>query len=414
MARFDFKAIDARGRIITGASEAPSLDGLKHILSSQGLFLMEGRPAGSASVLAPSVSVPAEEPARHARSGDAVPLETVAIFTTQLAIMVRTALPILESLGMLSRQQTDPVMKSILQEVAQSVREGKPLSASFLRYPKVFDQVYVSLVAAGEAGGNMPMMLDRLSSYLTFQIQLKEKVRSALLYPLIVSLTVVAVAAFLVLFILPTFMQVFSEFNIELPLATRILVNLSEAVRRLWIVLLGAGAAAWWYFSRLLSDPTHTRSLRALELRVPFIGTLVRNVVMTRVLRTLGALVASGVPILKSLELARASAGNVIFQDLLDRVYRSATEGRGLSSALAESPYIPESVIGMIATGEKTGALPEVINKVADFYESETDTAIKDLFTAVEPLFVVALGLLVGGIAVSILLPMFNLAQGLE
>ena len=416
MPLFKYKAVNDKGEITNGSSNAQSLESLADILKGQGLYLTEGTVVEEQAVSAPkpAVSPTFVEAVSQMASPTKVNSKEISIFTTQLSIMVRTALPILESLEILSRQNKNPVFKALLLDVARGVREGQPLSKAFARHPDVFDQIYISLLAAGEASGKLDIMMERLSAHLEFRVQLNQKVRSALLYPTIVVMTVVAVVAFLVVFILPTFMEVFSQFDIALPLPTRILIFVSESVRKGWMLWLVAISLGWWYVRRWLTNPTHTKLIHTLQLKIPVAGELVRNVVMTRVLRTLGALTASGVPILKALQLAQASADNVVFHELLGRVFNNVQEGKGLTPALAGSPYVPDAVIGMIATGEKTGTLPDVLNKIAGFYEAETDSSIKNLFSAMEPLFVILLGLVVGAIAVSVLLPMFDLAQGIE
>lgn len=416
MPLFHYKAVDGKGKSVAGSSEARSPESLADILNGQGLFLTE---ATAAEGKAPPEPRLAESPsfveAVSQMAGPAkVGLKEVALFTAQLSVMVRTALPILESLEILARQDRNPAFKALLLEVSRGVREGQPLSQAFSRHPAVFDPIYISFLAAGEASGKLEVMMERLSAHLDFQMRLGQKVRSALLYPAIVLMTAVAVVAFLVVFILPTFMEVFAQFDVDLPLPTRMLIVAGESVREGWMLWLSAILFGWWYVRRWLTDPAHTKTIHTLQLRLPIAGDLVRNVVMTRVLRTLGALTSGGVPILKALRLAQASADNVVFHELLGRVFDDVEKGKGLTPAMVGSPYIPDAVIGMIATGERTGTLPEVLDKVAGFYEAETDSSIKNLFSALEPIFVILLGLVVGAIAVSVLLPMFDLAQGIE
>ncbi|MFA6584760.1 MAG: type II secretion system F family protein [Elusimicrobiaceae bacterium] len=415
MPEYQFKAIDANGNITKGAMTAESAEALTETLAGRNLFLMESR---IVEIPVPVADKPVEKAeaasVRVARPGDSVKLKEVTIFTTQLTVMVRSALPIIESLDMLTQQTKNPVFKNILEEISGSVRQGQPLSQAFGRYPKVFDEVYISLLASGEASGKLDVMLERLAEHLEFQMELKQKVRAALVYPTIVIMTAVLVVVFLILFVLPTFMEVFTQFNIALPLPTRILIFVSEQLRRWWYLILLAVGGGWWYLSEWLLDPLHIRLIHNAQIRLPILGDLVRNIVMTRILRTLGSLTESGVPIIKSLELAKNSAGNVVFGEIIDNIIRNVKEGRGIAPAFAESPFIPASVVGMINTGEKTGTLPEVVNKVADYYESETDSAIRNLFSVLEPLFILFLAFLVGGIAVSVLLPMFELARGIQ
>lgn len=419
MALFRFKAIDAAGKTVAGESGAENVDELTRILEKQGLFLMEGKPvlrgeAGTAPAAGPAGAANSGAALPAAKRGDKVPLKAVALFTGQLAIMVRSALPLMEALELLAAQEMNPTFKAIIRDVSRNVRAGLAMSASMSLYPFVFDEVYISLLSAGEASGKMPEMLDRIAAHLQFRINLTEKVRSALLYPSIVIATSIAVVAFLVLFILPTFMEVFSQFDMALPLPTRVLILGSELARRWWFIHITIIVMVWSYVRRWLVDPLHTRVVHSAQLDIPYLGPLIRNIVMTRILRTLGALVEAGVPIIRSLHLASDSAGNLVFRDKLSQVKESVAQGKGLSASLGGDLYVPPTVIGMIATGEKTGTIPEVLRKVADFYEAETDSAIRNLFSVIEPIFVVVLGILVGGIAISILLPIFQLSEGFQ
>ncbi|MBI3552835.1 MAG: type II secretion system F family protein [Elusimicrobia bacterium] len=412
MPSYRYKAMDRNGQQVTGSSSAASLDDLTAILKTQQLFLIEGKEEKKDADKAYASAESAVEGV--AKSDDSASLKTVALFTTELAIMVRTALPILEALNTLASQQQDAAFKLVLLEVAKSVREGKPLSAAFARYPKIFDEIYVGLLAVGEAGGTMGSMLQRIERYLEFRLELKAKIRSALLYPSIVVLTAFCVVVFLVLFILPTFMEIFSQLEVPLPWSTRLLLFLSAHFRTWWTFYLPGLFFAWLFLTNWISELAHRKKLEALLLELPVLGPLVTAVVLTRVLTTLSALMTSGVPILKSLSLARAAAGNAVFDDLFGAVYRDASEGKGLASALAASPYFPQSVTHMIANAERTGNLPEVLDEVAAHYGKEVDVTLKDLFTVLEPSFVVFLGLMVGGIAVSVLLPIFELAGAIQ
>ncbi len=413
---YKFKAMDGKGQTIAGESGAQDVGNLTAILKEQGLFLIEAKVSrdGDKTQAASAKTSLAAAEERSAVSTDKVPVKDVAIFTTELTIMVRTALPILEALQTLAMQQPNPVFKSILSDIAGSVRRGQSLSKTFARYPSVFDEVYVSLLTAGEASGNLALMLERLSGYLNFKRELKSKIQSALIYPLIVVATTVIVVSFLVLFILPIFAEVFAQFETALPLPTRMLIFVSNNVRRYWFLYLGGSLGLSFYIRNLITNPVNTKALHAFELRFPVAGNLVRNVVMTRVLRTLGTLVGGGVPILYSLELAGSAAGNLVFSEILDSMRRSAAEGRGLASALVGNSHIPQIVTNMISTAEKTGTLPEVLNKLADYYQSETDQAIKDLFAVMEPAFVLGLGLMVGGVAIAVLLPIFELSSNIQ
>jgi type IV pilus assembly protein PilC len=350
-----------------------------------------------------------EIPLSHLDPKAKAPLDRISIFTTEFAVMVRTALPIDDALTSLARQQKHPAFKAVLTDIAQQVRKGIALSEAFGRFPHVFGSIYISLLRAGEASGTLVLMLERIMTHLKFQRELKAKVRSAMIYPsMVVSVTLVVVL-FLVLFILPHFAIIFTQMGAQLPFLTQALLSASQEVRKNWWVGALFIGAAWGGFTRWMANPKHIEPFETFQLRLPVIGALTRNIVMTRILRTLGALVSSGVPILQSLELARESADNSVFEKLFERVQENVSRGQGIASSLYGSPFFPESVANMIANAEVTGTLPEVLNRVADYYEQETDTSLKNLFALIEPLFVVVLGGVVGAIAIAMLLPIFQL-----
>jgi type II secretory pathway component PulF len=411
MPEFEFKAVDGQGKFISGVSSAQDTESLSRILQDQGLYLMESAVVGGDE---DKNANPLFDRIKKRLLRKRITLKDVAFYTGQLSIMVRSALPILESLEILAEQAPNPTLREMLEDVRQRVSEGTPLSAAFARHPQHFDEIYVSLLAAGEASGDLDVMLDRLTHYLDFKLKLRSKIQSALLYPLIVMLTALAVMTFLVAFVLPTFAEIFVQLSIELPLPTRIVIGGGDLIRTNWYLFPLATLGAYAAFKAWLKRPGSELKWHRFLLAVPLLGTLIRDIVLTRALRTLGSLLEGGVSILRSLELAKAGAGNRVFQDLFAQTVVDVKEGTVLSVSLSRSPEIPRVVIGMIATGEKTGSLPEVIGRVADFYEAESDTAIKNIFTAMEPLFIVGLGLMVGGIGISVLLPMFEMAGGIK
>jgi len=414
MPEYEFKAVDNQGKFIDGVSNAHDAVSLGRILQDQGLFLMETVELGGRGKPRSQAADALMARLRALWPQPKISLRDVTFCTAQLSIMVRSALPILESLEILGDQAPNPTFKALLQDVGRSVSEGTPLSKAFARHPETFDTIYVSLLAAGEASGDLDVMLERLAAHLDFNVKLNSKIQSALLYPVIVILVALAVLTFLVAFILPTFAEIFVQLNIALPLPTRILLYGGDVLRHYWYAFLFSGMAAWFGFRAWARHPRNAETVDRALLRLPLIGDLIRNIVLTRVLRTLGSLLESGITILRALDLAKSAAGNKIFFDLLEKVGNEVREGKILSASLSQSKYIPKVVIGMIATGEKTGTLPEVINRVAGFYEAETDTAVKNIFTALEPLFIVVLGIMVGGIAISVLLPMFDMAGGIQ
>jgi type IV pilus assembly protein PilC len=413
MPDFHFKAMDAGGKIVLGASSAADSESLADILRGQGLFLMECS-ATNVGAQSAAAGAPAPSARRFGLPAPTPSLEDVSFFTTQMSVMLSTGLPLLEALELLTQQARTRAFRDVVHEISGDVSRGQPLSAAFKRHPKAFSPIYVSMLSAGEANGRLDTMLSRLADYLDFRLAMRRKIRAALLYPLIVTVTAAAVVVFMLVFVIPTFIEVFKELGVVLPLPTRILIRVSELVRAYWyagpLSLLGLWGAHRWM---LRTSPRYEYRLARVVMATPIIGVLVRNMALTRILRTLASLLEGGVTILRALDLTKDAAGNAVFRELLEKTAVEVRDGKTVSAAFAASPVVPKLVISMLATGERTGALPAVINRVSLYYESETDVAIKNLFAALEPIFIVILGVMVGGIAITVLLPMFDLARGI-
>ncbi len=408
MPQYEYKAMNEAGQLSAGSLVAEDEASLADMLGAKGLFLTESRQVDAGAIRAPDAAKPE---AVLITFGTSAQPQEVAIFNEQLAIMIRTDLPILETLTTLARQQKNPSFKSALEDITGCVRGGGAMAAAFARHPRIFDDVYISLLSAGEASGKMPEMLDRQCEYINFRIRIRDKAISTLIYPSLVLSASLTVVMFLVIFILPTFAEIFSQFDIKLPLSTRALLMLSSLIRAWWPVLLGALGAAGYFGWKTLSSTRNATALQVFLLDVPVMGGVIRNLAMTRIFKTMASLASSGIPILKSIELAKASAGNRVFAEALDRVHRSASEGHGLAPVMSESPF-PEIVGGMIETGERSGSLPAVLVKLAAFYETQTNNSIQRFFSVLEPLFVAVLGMVVAAIAFSVLIPVFSLTQG--
>jgi type IV pilus assembly protein PilC len=323
--------------------------------------------------------------------------------------MVKAALPIVQAIESLALQQKNPAFKAVLTGVVEDLKKGQPLSQAFGRYPEAFDRVFVSFLTAGEVSGKVPAMLPRIAAYVSFQIENRQKLRTALTYPAIILAASLTVILFVVLFVLPIFVDIFNQFEAPLPLPTRILLKASTLIRTYWYVFpllaAAAGALVWGY----KDDARARERLDVFMLEIPRFGTMIESIALARILRTLALLVESGVPILKALELTRAAAENVYYDKLLVRVTERVSEGKGIASALYGNRHFPRSVAHMIATAERTGSLPEVLRITADHYQHELDSEIQNTFSALEPLFVGFLSLVVAGIAICVLQPIMSL-----
>ncbi len=342
--------------------------------------------------------------------GSGVKSKELAIFTRQFSVMIDAGLPLVQCLEILASQQENKTFQKVLTNTRASVEGGTTLSAAMKQSPKVFDPLYTNMVEAGETGGILDTILQRLSSYIEKNVKLQRAVKSALVYPV----GVLSVAAFVIILLLwkvvPIFATLFAGLGVSLPLPTRIVMGLSNLIGSWFglIALVGVGAVLFalkaWYGTR-----GGRMALDTVILKLPVIGILMRKIAVARFTRTLGTLISSGVPILEGLDITAKTAGNAVVEQALTKVRKSLEEGKSLTEPLKDSQVFPGMVTQMIAVGEQTGAMDAMLQKIADFYEEEVDAAVKDLLTALEPVMIVFLGVVVGGVVISMYLPLFSL-----
>jgi len=342
--------------------------------------------------------------------GGGVKQEELAIFTRQFSVMIDAGLPLVQCLEILGGQQENKTFQKVLTGTRASVEGGTTLSAAMRQYEKVFDPLYVNMVEAGETGGILDTILQRLSVYIEKNVKLKRAVKSAMIYPVVVLFVAGSVITLLLWQVVPIFATLFVSLDVALPLPTRIVIGLSHFVGSIFgflalIAFVGAvfGVLAWYRTEkgRFILD--------SVLLKLPLIGILLRKIAVARFTRTLGTLISSGVPILEGLEITARSSGNAIVERALLQTRKALEAGRTLADPLKESDVFPGMVTQMIAVGEQTGAMDAMLQKIADFYEDEVDSAVKDLLAAMEPMMIVVLGLVVGGIVISMYLPLFVL-----
>jgi type IV pilus assembly protein PilC len=342
--------------------------------------------------------------------GGGVNSKELAIFTRQFSVMIDAGLPLVQCLEILASQQENKTFQKVLTGVRSSVEGGSTLSAAMKQYPKVYDPLYSNMVEAGETGGILDTILQRLSTYIEKNVKLKAAVKSALIYPVGVLSIAAAVITLLLWKVVPIFATLFAGLGVDLPLPTKIVIALSHFVGSIFGFLIFAGTVAGifglkvWY-----GTPTGRFVLDTVVLKLPVVGILMRKIAVARFTRTLGTLISSGVPILEGLDITAKTSGNAVVEKALNQVRRSLEEGKSLTDPLKESQVFPGMVTQMIAVGEQTGAMDAMLQKIADFYEDEVDVAVKDLLTALEPIMIVFLGLVVGGVVISMYLPLFSL-----
>jgi len=342
--------------------------------------------------------------------GAGVDSKELAIFTRQFSVMIDAGLPLVQCLEILAGQQENKVFQKVLTGTRAAVEGGATLSASMRQYEKVFDALYVNLVEAGETGGILDTILQRLSTYIEKNVKLKRAVRSALVYPIVVLSVAAGVIVLLLWKVVPIFATLFLGLGVDLPLPTRIVIGLSNFVGSIFglmilVALVGGiiGLNVWY------KTPGGRMAIDRTLLKLPLLGLLLRKIAVARFTRTLGTLISSGVPILEGLEITARTAGNAVIEKSLMQVRKGLEAGRNLSDPLKETNVFPGMVTQMIGVGEQTGAMDAMLQKIADFYEDEVDAAVKDLLAAMEPLMIVILGVVVGGIVISMYLPLFSL-----
>ena len=332
----------------------------------------------------------------------------LSVFTRQFATMINAGLPMVQCLDILSSQLEKPSFKKIVTEVMTDVESGTTL-AEALKKHNCFSDLFVNMVEAGEAGGILDIILNRLAVYLEKSDALKKKVKGAMTYPTIVFLVAMGATTFMLLFIIPTFAKMFSDFGGQLPLPTRIVMGISDFLRANWYLLLGVIIGGVFAFRRYYKTDTGKYKIDKSMLRIPILGSVLRKSAVARFTRTLGTLVASGVPILNGLEITARTAGNKVIEEAIMNTRTSISEGNTIAEPLKQSGEFPPMVVQMIGVGEQTGALDEMLGKIADFYDSEVDTAVDALTSIIEPVMIVVMGTIVGGMLIAMYLPMFKL-----
>src|SRR5437762_2758183 len=341
--------------------------------------------------------------------GSGVTTKDLAIFTRQFATMISAGLPLVQCLDILARQASKPSFGHVISEVTRDVEAGSTLSDALGKHRKVFDDLFRNMVAAGEAGGVLDEILMRLATYIEKADALKRKVQSAMVYPAVVLTVALGATAFMLIFIIPTFARMFTDFGGELPLPTQIVLFLSNVLQHFWWAGLLAIGTGLFLLQRSYATDSGRRVIDSMMLKLPVLGDVLLKGSVARFTRTLGTLIASGVPILGGLEITARTAGNKIIAEAIMTARASIREGETVSAPLKASGVFPPMVVQMISVGEQTGALDEMLTKIAVFYESEVDTAVDTMTSVIEPVMIVVMGGTVGGMVVAMYLPMFKL-----
>ncbi len=395
--QYEYTARDAAGHLFTGLILADDEASVAGHVRSKGMFVTRIKEAKSTQDIGVLL-----QNLRPIKTRD------LSIFCRQFATMLEAGLPILTCLGVLSEQTENPRLKDALQKVYKGVQEGKSLARTMEEAPTVFPNIMISMVASGELGGVLDVVMQRLAVHFEKEERLTEKVKAAMTYPLIVMAMAVVVVIFVLTFILPTFVGMFKSMNTELPLLTRVLLGISAFLTDNWMVLLLAIAAGALGIKVALQKPAVQEARDRLILHLPVFGILVRKVAVARFTRTLASLIRGGVPLLSALEVVKNTTGNLVISRALTESQTSIKEGENLSTRLGASRIFPPMVVQMVRVGEEAGELDKMLDKVADFYEEDAENLVNRLSSLLEPFLIGFLGIVIGTIIISILLPMFD------
>jgi len=399
---FSYKVRDKSGKLVEGQLEAENAQLVVSKLRSMGYVPIEIEQQGGSS-LKRELKLPG--------FSDRVKLKDVAVFSRQFATMINSGLSLLRALNILAEQTESKALAVIVNQVRMDVEKGSSLSQAMSKHPKAFGRLYVSMVRAGEIGGALDSVLMRLADTIEKQVELRRKVKSAMTYPLVVAVLVLTIVTAMLLFVIPMFQDIYKQLGGTLPPPTQLLINISNICRKFWYLIFlveGGGAFA---FRRWINSEEGRKQWDAIKLKVPVFGKLVRKTALARFSRTLSALVRSGVPILESLDIVAETAGNYVVAKAVRETQAAVKRGDPLSKKLEEHPVFPPMVVQMMAVGEETGALDEMLDKIADFYDQEVEATVDALTSLIEPLLIMVMGVCVGGMIISLYLPMFNIIK---
>jgi type IV pilus assembly protein PilC len=399
---FQYKVKDKNGKLVEGSLEAENAQLVVSKLRSMGYVPIEIQQQGGAT-LSRELKLPG--------LSDRVKLKDVAVFSRQFATMINSGLSLLRSLNILAEQTESKTLAEIVNQVRMDVEKGSSLSQAMSKHPKAFGRLYVSMVRAGEVGGALDSVLLRLADTIEKQVELRRKVKSAMTYPLVVAILVLTIVTAMLLFVIPMFEGIYKQLGGTLPAPTQLLINLSNFLRKLWYIAFAMIIGGAVGFRKWIASEEGRKQWDAIKLKVPVFGKLVRKTALARFSRTLSALVRSGVPILESLDIVAETAGNYVVAKAVRETQAAVKRGDPLSKKLEEHPVFPPMVVQMMAVGEETGALDEMLDKIADFYDQEVEATVDALTSLIEPILIVVMGVCVGGMIISLYLPMFNIIK---
>ena len=399
MEKFEYKAKDKQGKTFKGIVEAIGQKQAVGILREKGLLVI-------------SLKIKKESLANIIKGTlfRKISLTDKVNFTRQLATMLTAGLRVTEALEVLENQ-TSPGMAKIVEEIRRDIEGGKDLSSSLERYPEVFDQVYIALVRAGESAGVLEKVLTRLADNLEKQKEFQGKIKSAMVYPIIIILGMVAVTGIMVIFVIPKMSAIYEEFQTQLPLSTRILLSISKFVSLFWWLIIAAIGGLIIGVKTLLKNPAFRKQYDRILFKIPIFGNIRQKSILTEFTRTLGLLVGTGILIVEALKILKGSLGSSIYGEAIDQTAKEVERGIPLASALASTGVFPFVLPQMISVGEETGKLDEVLQRVSNYFQQESENAVKGLTSAMEPIIMITLGIGVAFLMISVIMPIYNLTS---
>ncbi|MBE0500135.1 MAG: type II secretion system F family protein [Desulfuromonadales bacterium] len=400
MAKFSWEGKTRTGKVQKGVMEAPNENAVMNHLRSQGVMPSSVKAAGSG--LNMEINISFMQPK--------VTTKDIVIFTRQFSTMIDAGLPLVQCLDILSRQQDNKTFRKVLTEIKESVESGSTFADALKKHPKIFDDLFVNLVAAGEIGGILDTILNRLAAYIEKAMKLKKQVKSAMTYPTTIIGVAFMVISVILVFVIPQFQSMFEDFGGTLPMPTQVVINISDFIQGYILHIIVGTVLFVVGYKRFYASKRGREILDDLYLKAPVFGELIRKVSVAKFTRTLGTMISSGVPILDGLDIVAKTAGNKTVEKAIYRVRQSISEGKTIAEPLEKSGVFPPMVCQMIAVGEQAGALDTMLNKIADFYDDEVDDAVANLTAMMEPLLMAFLGVTVGGLVIAMYLPIFKLA----
>ena len=390
---FEYEGKDKNGKLVRGEMRAGGEAMVSASLRRQGILITKVKK-------------------RRMSGGKSIKQKDIAIFTRQLSTMMRAGVPLIQSFDIVARGSPNPRLTRLLTDIRSDVETGTSLSAAFRKHPLYFDALYCNLVEAGEAGGILEALLDRLAIYQEKTMAIKNKIKSALIYPIAVLVVAFVVLAVIMIFVIPAFKEVFSSYGADLPAPTLVVIAMSEFFVKYWWAIFGfLGGGTYFFLESWKRSEKMQKAMDRLLLRVPVFGDLVNKSAVARWTRTLSTMFAAGVPLVEALDSVGGASGNAVFKEATDAIQKDVSTGASLTTSMQTTGVFPNMVLQMCAIGEESGALDQMLGKAAEFYEDEVDEAVKGLSSLMEPFIIVILGTLIGGIVVSMYLPIFKLGQ---